>query len=224
MTCACQGIRKAAAVIKEKRPSIKINLQALSRKVQDDPVFFEIASIAHEQTKKLQEMVSDLQVYSKRLELSVVETTFKKTAEPVIAELEAVARDKGISLKIEDNLQESKIRVDADLIGEVFKSLLVNAVQWATAGSVVSITAIKDPGREGLLAISVNNSGPIIEVEQLDKLFSPLYSTLTETSGLGLANAQKIVTYHGGSIRVENKLEESGAIFTMYLPFKGPVS
>ena len=72
-------------------------------------------------------------------------------------------------------------------------------------------------GNNGSVVLQVRDSGPGIPAEAKEKLFLPYYSTKGRGSGLGLAIVHRVVTDHGGTIRVEDN-RPSGTVFTIELP------
>ena len=67
--------------------------------------------------------------------------------------------------------------------------------------------AVQPASRTGWLHIEVVDSGPGIRPEDRDKMFVPYFSTKKKGTGLGLTIAHKIVTDHGGTIRVGDTFE-----------------
>ncbi|MBU2534466.1 MAG: PAS domain-containing protein, partial [Alphaproteobacteria bacterium] len=60
---------------------------------------------------------------------------------------------------------------------------------------------------ETVFEATVADSGPGIQEEHLDKIFSPFFTTRSSGNGLGLAVAWKILKAHGGDITAENRSE-----------------
>jgi len=69
----------------------------------------------------------------------------------------------------------------------------------------------------GFISIAFKDTGVGIPKENIDKLFTPLFSTKTKGFGLGLAACQNIIIAHHGKIEFENK-ERQGTTFTVTLP------
>ena len=111
---------------------------------------------------------------------------------------------------------------DAARISQLLANLLGNAVQHGAAKSTISVTA---NGEAKEVVLRVHNRGPVIPVSDLHGLFSPLkrlksgVATAPDSNslGLGLYIAERIVSAHGGSIDVSSS-EDAGTVFTVHLP------
>jgi PAS domain S-box-containing protein len=73
------------------------------------------------------------------------------------------------------------------------------------------------PARE--LRIAVADTGPGISEEIRDRIFDPFFTTRASGSGIGLANVQKIVHAHGGTLSLQSS--ELGSEFRVHLPLAG---
>ena len=69
---------------------------------------------------------------------------------------------------------------------------------------------------EGLVAITVADTGPGVAAEDLAKLFEPYFTTKEGGTGLGLAIARRIAEEHGGALEYTGS--GRGAAFTLTLP------
>ena len=87
----------------------------------------------------------------------------------------------------------------------------------AVGGEGLVRVGVQRSRRAGWLHIEVVDSGPGIRPEDRDKMFVPYFSTKKKGTGLGLTIAHKIVTDHGGTIRVEEN-DPHGARFIIELP------
>ena len=71
------------------------------------------------------------------------------------------------------------------------------------------------------LLVSVEDTGPGIEVEHADRLFAPFFTTKPEGIGMGLPICRSIIEAHGGRLWAD-KNEPRGAVFHFTLPIKAP--
>ena len=109
---------------------------------------------------------------------------------------------------------------DSSGLEQVLTNLLQNAFQATPRGGTVSLTT-RVRGR--LLEFVVQDNGPGIPPEHLDRIFDPFFTTkgAGEGTGLGLSVSQTIVRRHRGTLVGENvpDWEGGGARFVVALPF-----
>ncbi|MGM0552477.1 MAG: ATP-binding protein [Pseudomonadota bacterium] len=99
---------------------------------------------------------------------------------------------------------------------QVFINLLTNAEQASPEGSTVVIAAIRDGNQ---VRITIDDAGPGIPGDSLERLFEPFFTTKPagQGTGLGLPVAYSIVRDHGGTLMASNR-PEGGARFILTLP------
>jgi two-component system NtrC family sensor kinase len=109
-----------------------------------------------------------------------------------------------------------EITADADQLQQVFMNLILNAIQAMPQGGRLILRSSVDNNR---VKIEVKDTGRGISPENMNKLFTPFFTTKPEVKGvgLGLAIAYGIIQRHKGKIEVQSKVGE-GATFTVYLP------
>ncbi len=118
--------------------------------------------------------------------------------------------------------RDCEIEADEDQLRQVFTNLIINGLQAMEGGGVLTVDISPDMSGS-LVSVTVADSGPGIRPEQMEKLFTPFFSTKPRGSGLGLAVSYGIVNDHGGEIRAVNR-EGAGAIFTVTLPLRDRLS
>jgi len=112
------------------------------------------------------------------------------------------------------------VLADEDALTQVFGNLIENAMKYGKGGRRVLVGA---RAMEDCVEFSVQDFGPGIAFEHLDRIFERFYrvdkarSRESGGTGLGLAIAKHIVLAHGGTIRVESELG-FGATFLFTLP------
>ncbi|HLB25430.1 MAG TPA: PAS domain-containing sensor histidine kinase, partial [Nitrospirota bacterium] len=184
----------------------------------------EMAGYIEEGGEKLIRMVEEFLAVS-RIESGKI--AFKKTEVHVAALLAKIHRDfgaqarkKGLELNLDAAGGPAVAVLDKMYVEMAVSNLVQNAVNYTPAGGRITIKAENAPGGEGLLAISVTDSGPGIPAEALGRVFEKYYrvpGSGVKGSGLGLAVVKMVAEAHGGSIEMECP-EGGGCTFTMVLP------
>jgi signal transduction histidine kinase len=104
---------------------------------------------------------------------------------------------------------------------QVFLNLIKNAVEAMAAGGVLRIGTKMETdfhvGKEKSLRVEVEDTGPGISPEDLKRIFNPFFTTKGSGTGLGLSIAQRIISEHAGTIRVESS-QNVGTAFKVTLP------
>jgi two-component system nitrogen regulation sensor histidine kinase NtrY len=101
----------------------------------------------------------------------------------------------------------------------VFVNLLGNAVQAigdAPDGRV--IVSLRKSVRDGFWDIVVEDNGPGVSEENVERLFTPNFTTKNGGSGLGLAISRSILERCGASISYSRSFTLGGACFTVSYP------
>ena len=102
----------------------------------------------------------------------------------------------------------------------VCMNLMMNAVQAMPEGGRLAVTTRQaDDG----VVLEVADTGPGIPPQHLERIWDPFFTTKPagQGTGLGLSITNRIVTRHGGRIRVQS-VPGQGARFIVELPLAGP--
>ena len=108
--------------------------------------------------------------------------------------------------------------VDQKQIQQVLLNLLVNALQAMPDGGVLTVlTESLDCDGQDWLRVAVCDTGSGISAEELDKIFTPFYTTKTQGTGLGLPICRQLMESNGGALRAAGRPGQ-GARFCLELP------
>jgi signal transduction histidine kinase len=130
---------------------------------------------------------------------------------------DTILRDIPVHLDLAADLPP--VRGDRAQLQQVVLNMVLNGLEATSAsdGRAYGLV-IRTSGAGGKeVVVAVEDSGMGIDMEDLDRLFQPLYTTKAEGLGMGLAIARTIVSAHGGQLRASNKAG-GGAIFEFTLP------
>jgi len=200
-------------------------LETLDMKVDDlnQEESREYMSIALRQSRRLRQMVEEL------FELASLEARDREpVCEPTaIAELmhdvmqksKLRAEQAGIELTMQPPTSFPMVMADIGMTERVLDNLIGNAMDHTPHGGKVVLSLEKS---DGMVVVSVVDSGPGIPEQDLPNIFKPFYRGVEATkdgnhAGLGLAIANRMVKLQSGSIDVMNGVE-GGAQFRFLLP------
>jgi len=184
----------------------------------------ETFEIVRDEASRLEQLVEDLRTLSRadadELPIERQAIAPAKLLEDVCATHNHRAKQKNISLKAQAASDLPEITVDPGRMMQVLSNLLDNAVRYTPEGGQVLLAA---QVVEDKLEIRVQDSGPGVAENELDRIFDRFYRSDPSRqrdesgSGLGLAIARAIVEKHNGRIWAESKPGE-GTTIVIHLP------
>jgi signal transduction histidine kinase len=176
---------------------------------------------AHSELTRVSEMVQGLLEYGRtqtpQLEL---ENAFQILAESV---KEVLRRhpEGGTRIRLEGMEESFPIYVQRDLVLRSLINLIENALEAGGPNVEVRAGVNYNPKKRDEIVLWIQDSGAGILEENLEKIFTPFFTTKKSGIGLGLTLVQKWVREMGGQINVSN-VPEGGACFEILFPVKGP--
>ena len=127
------------------------------------------------------------------------------------------------NISVQTQLAEGLPRIHGDKVQlqQVILNLILNAVEAMSSvpedSRKLLISARKDVG--GVVVV-VQDSGPGLSPESVDRLFDAFYTTKAGGMGMGLSICRSIVEAHGGQIWASRDVGP-GATFQLTLPLAG---
>jgi nitrogen fixation/metabolism regulation signal transduction histidine kinase len=140
-----------------------------------------------------------------------------------VAELHANGRTRIVIAPLSDSAPLPPALADSSQLRQVLHNLLANAQDALEAASdattgEITLTTARDHDR---VRLTISDNGPGFSPQMLSRVFEPYVTTKAKGTGLGLAIVKKIITDHGGEIRVANHSggsSGSGGEVTLWLP------
>jgi light-regulated signal transduction histidine kinase (bacteriophytochrome) len=171
-------------------------------------------------TKRMDQLIQDLLAFSRaaRTELSPIEVDLDRVLEEALQAVRIDVRDRNIQWRCE---HLPAVRGDPALLRQVFVNLLSNAIKYTRPRARAVIEVGHRGGRAHEVVIFVRDNGVGFDMRHAGQLFGVFRrlhaATEFEGTGIGLANAQRIVARHGGRIWAESAVDR-GATFFFTLP------
>ena len=167
----------------------------------------------------IQDLLTISALESGRMQLNLHPVELRPLMEKVFADLQAKAKNKSVQLV--NDLPELTASADVSRLEQVFANLVDNAIKYGREQGSVRVGGRKLD--DGKLEIFVQDDGPGIPPEALDRVFERFYRVDKARSrdqggtGLGLSIVKHIVHSHGGEAWAKSELGK-GATFFFTLP------
>jgi two-component system sensor histidine kinase/response regulator len=180
--------------------------------------------------KKLMELINGIielsQLESGKSALNFQMFSVLNLAQSILKELEPIASNKDVDLKLDFqiNSDKNKLYADRDRIQQILFHLLGNALKFTPKKGIVTLRIWEENNQ---IVFQVEDTGVGIAKEQFPFLFEAFKQVENtrqrtyEGSGLGLALTKQLVELHNGRIQVES-IKGKGSAFTIFIPIQNP--
>lgn len=179
--------------------------------------------IAIQHCERLSNLVDELfelaKLDSREIKVRYEPFNISELAHDVVQKFDLSARDKQISIQIDQPQRIPFVNADIAMVERVIENLVENALRHTPTGGSIQLT-IKPQNEDISLCVSDTGSG--ISEEDLPFIFDRFYQRdksktgKTGYAGLGLAISRRILELHNKPIRVEST-PGSGTAFTFLL-------
>ena len=113
------------------------------------------------------------------------------------------ARDLGVRLTYDIAARTREVKVDKVQIQQVILNLMRNAIEAMADGEPRDLIVSADDAPDGMVLVSVRDTGSGLSDEIASHLFEPFHTTKREGMGVGLSISRTIIQSHGGRIWAE---------------------
>jgi two-component system phosphate regulon sensor histidine kinase PhoR len=197
---------------------------------KDDPeVARKFLQTIDRNAERLRLLIDDLLTISAlesgRLKLNFQNVSLGSLVEKVLADFQTRAAARPVRLA--SQVPKLSVHADPHRLEQVLCNLVDNAIKYGRANGSVTIDA--SPLEGGCVQVSVQDDGPGIPPEALDRLFERFYrvdkgrSREQGGTGLGLSIVKHIVQSHGGKAWATSQ-QGQGATFFFTIPSNESVS
>lgn len=173
-----------------------------------------ILSTIKDEVERLKRLVNDLLNYGRPPRLAVENVDINKLFEETMALIRPQAEEQGVQVTVEEDGQAVEVRGDRERLKSCLSNIAINALQAMPNGGKLSARIAQS---NGVVEVSISDTGVGITEEALSKIFEPYFSTKQTGFGLGLAVTKAIIEEHKGSIAVAST-PGAGTTFSVKLP------
>jgi two-component system, NtrC family, sensor kinase len=176
----------------------------------------EEVEIISRQTERMAKIVGNLLAFARQKSLNRREFVVHEILDDILSQIGHQTRMDLIKVIRNYATDLKEIKGDADQLRQVFSNLILNAVQAMPNGGELRLVTSPRAAGDGCI-VEISDSGAGIPPENLEKIFTPFFTTKDNGSGLGLSVSYGIVKDHGGEIQVQSS-PEHGTCFRIIVP------
>ena len=173
-----------------------------------------LANEMREEVRRIQRVIEDYLQFARLPKLRRQPVALKAFLDQKLAFLHTELEQANVTLRTHFDPALTTINADAEQLWQALLNLIRNSREAMAGGGELTIGTWRDGG-QALLRVGDNGKG--MTPEQLQRVFTPFFTTKQEGTGLGLVLVQQIVTEHGGHVECESAGGQ-GSTFTIFLP------
>lgn len=154
--------------------------------------------------------------------LSLKNENIISTIEDITLSVTDYAKNKGLDIIFDTNVEEKLMACDADKIERIMLNLLSNAIKFTSSGGSIFVNILD---KDSSIIVSVRDTGVGIPKDKQLSIFKRFVqvdkslSRKREGSGIGLSLVKSLVELHNGTIKINSEYGK-GSEFIIELPVK----
>lgn len=214
--------------------SIAWHVQALAEEPTVTPDMKKRIDVIDGQLTRVVRIIQDLLSSTRQRKPDPTWLPVDRVVSPVAALMEPAFQAKGVALRVKLDETLPLVWADAEKLHQVLVNLLANAIAATSEGGSVTISAGSRPAtseeieiglRVGhatfatMVTIAVADTGSGMPEEDLQKAFTPFFTTkaIGKGTGLGLFISREAVQAHGGTLTLDSQVGK-GTTVVISLP------
>jgi two-component system nitrogen regulation sensor histidine kinase GlnL len=214
--------------IKNPLGGIKGAAQLLSMELSNESSLQDYTQIMIKEVERINFIIEELMDLGNPRPPEIGDVDLTKILDDIVLLQREAARSQNIKFILKLDPSIPPVEGDEGLLTRLFLNLIKNAREAISHdGEVLVETRISSnyhftgPGRRSspMVDIAISDTGCGIANDELDRIFTPYFTTKSKGSGLGLAICQKIIEDHHGLLKIESSPGE-GTSMTVSLPLR----
>lgn len=171
-------------------------------------------------SRLVQSMLNLAKLESGEQKINLCEFDFSDMLFKILVSQEQRIEKQKIKIEGLENISETNVTADYDLLYQVVYNLVDNAVKFTNESGKITFNINRDNNK---FIFKIRNTGIGIDEKELPFVFERFYksdrsrSAAPDSTGLGLYLANTIVTIHGGKLTAQSRVNEFTE-FTLALP------
>lgn len=125
-------------------------------------------------------------------------------------------KDVDLSMRFYPGREVAEVWCDWDLVQAAVANLMRNAKEATPSGGQIFVSTMRE---QDFVVINVTDTGEGIDLQQIDRVLEPYFSTKKGGTGLGLPTARRVAEDHGGTLTMQSE-PGKGTQFSLRLPIR----
>ena len=204
--------------IKNPLNSLSINAQMLMKELAEkfgmESSSYESAALIKYEINRINNILEEFVKFAKFPEPQFFPNNINDVIREVVDLISLGAKDLGVDIRLDLQGNGSDFTFDARQFKEVLLNLSQNAIKAMREGGQLKINS---RAKDQNVIIQISDTGEGIPEKNIEKIFTPFFSTKEGGMGLGLPIVQRIIESHGGKISCSSTVGE-GTTFEIILP------
>ena len=197
--------------------SVRTFIQLLPERQNDEEFRTTFRDLVLAELDRICALINDLLALSRPRPALLQPADLNELVRQIVRLLDADARKHEVGLAYRPSAVP-RVVLDEAQVKQVLVNVILNGIQaCAPHGTVEVTTQAEESGGQGWCVVTVADTGPGVAPELVERIFDPFYTTKESGSGLGLFIARRIVSEHGGHVRVAPRAG-GGTACTISLP------
>jgi two-component system, NtrC family, sensor histidine kinase HydH len=172
-----------------------------------------------QQVDRVQKRMQGLLNFAKPMEPHATPVEINSLVRDVVETLSTRFSNADVNAILQLGEDLPKLYLDANQMEQVFMGLITNAIEATSRGGQVTVRTkvLANNGNIHAVAVSIEDTGEGIPVENRERVFEPFFTTKPHGTGIGLPLAKKFVERNGGTIAL-SETATVGTTINLTLP------
>jgi signal transduction histidine kinase len=220
ISCDIEVMREVADRVRNPAMIIGANIKRLQKKADSDTKEYKVYEMLMGENRRLEGMVHDIKIYMDMFEgepeFQAIELESLITS--ALSDLRTENRFVGLRVAVDLDKKAGYVKGDGKWLTHLFYYLIQNGMEAGCKANepCIRVTSRLENTLPFNVCIAIFNSGSPPEGD-IEKLFSPFFSTKPGGTGFGLPIARLVARKHHGTLSIQSA-EGGGTIVAVSLP------
>ncbi len=199
--------------------SLRLRLYSLQKAFQDHQRQKDFKLISEEITR-LDNIVTNFLEFSRPHPLSLRECRLNELLERTLELLHYKLEAANITVQSQIEPDLPTVMADSQQLQQVLVNLLNNAIDVLANGGTVQVIVQQkkeSTDKQRFTEILISDNGPGIDNDVQSRIFEPFFGTKSDSTGLGLWIARRIMMQHKGNLELRESTS-NGTTFALWIP------